>query len=125
MTFNFQAIKSVGHFLAKGFKALGSELLHIEQAFPGVVDKIEATQPLVDKAGAVAAVAGGGVKAVIATTVADLAYAGLGELGHLVSDLNAGGFQKLLDAGFDKQLLQEIEAAVKSTFGQIPKVLGK
>lgn len=94
MAFTF---KSIGHFFAKAFQAIESEL-----------PKIEATKPEVE---AVTEAIPGGAGVVL---FEDAAYA---VLGAVAAALSAGGDAakaKLADAGLDVVAIQKAEAAVAS-----------
>jgi hypothetical protein len=90
--------KSVGHFFAKVYKAIITE-----------IPKVEATEGEVTAATAVIPVYGP-----LAVTMEDAGYAVLGELSSV---LNAGGAAveaKLLDAGLDQNVVDTVKALIAS-----------
>ena len=103
MSFSF---KSAGHLLATFFKA-------VEADAPKEIAAIEATKTTVDAVLPNVPNYGG-----IATSLADLGYAALGEVAAVITTGTAAQKQSLSDAGLDNSVISAIEAAVKS-FGSI------
>lgn len=110
MAFSF---KSVGHFMATFFKAAAHDVQVVEQKAPGVISDIEKTQATVDKVLPNIPEIGG-----VATTVADLGYAALGELAAVITTGTAAQQQALANSGLDNAVITAVEAAVKS-FGSL------
>ena len=110
--FDFTKIKSIGHFFAKAYRA-------VENDTPKVINALEKAKPTIEGIEMVAL----GPNAPLAVTVTDLAFAGLGELSQVILALGPANRSKLLDLGFDKAVLAEIEDAIANKFGAIPKLL--
>jgi hypothetical protein len=89
--------KNVGHFFAKAYKAIVTEL-----------PKIEATKATVET---VTAVIPGGAPALL---VEDAAYAVLGAISAALSAGGAAAAQKLQDAGLDITAVQKAQALIAS-----------
>jgi len=111
MAFNFSAVKSVGHFFAKAWKV-------VVQDAPIVAKDVAEAKPVIEAV----EVAVLGSSAPIAVSATELACAGLGEICQIIVTLGAAGEQKLLDAGFDKAVLDAIKDAFNNKFGAIGKV---
>ncbi len=88
--------KSVGHFFAKAFKAIVTE-----------IPKIEATKDTVETV--TAAIPGGAA----IVPLEDAGYMALGELASILTTGGEAASQKLADAGVDVSVVQQIEALIK------------
>ena len=80
---------------------------------PADIAKIEATKTVVDEVLPEVPTYGG-----VATSLADLGYAALGEIASVITTGTAAQKQSLSDAGLDNSVITAIEAAVKG-FGSI------
>jgi hypothetical protein len=100
------SFKSLGHAIATAFKWVANNA-------PADIAKIEATKTVVDEVLPEVPTYGG-----VATSLADLGYAALGEIASVITTGTAAQKQSLSDAGLDNSVITAIEAAVKG-FGSI------